>query len=75
MMEMRKKIIDSKDAAKECQNCAYGLLLGDEKKIFCEKSGIRNMDSTCKKFKYSPLCRVPRRQPTLASFSEEDFAL
>ena len=75
MMKMRKKIIDSKEISKECRNCAYGMLLGDEEKVFCEKSGIRNMDSGCKKFRYDPLCRVPRRKPKMASFSEEDFAL
>ena len=72
---MRKKIIDSKEVPNECQNCAFGMLMIEEEKVFCEKSGIRNMDSGCRKFKYDPLCRVPRKKPELASFSEEDFAL
>ena len=72
---MRKKIIDASDVAKECRNCAYGTYLADEEKIFCKKSGIRNMDSTCRKFRYDPLSRVPRRNPEMPEFSEEDFAL
>lgn len=71
---MRKKIIDPKDLVSECANCAFGMKNADGK-ILCEKSGIRNPDSQCKKFKYDPLCRVPRRKPTMAEFSEEDFAL
>lgn len=71
---MRKKIIDAKDVANECRNCAFGTKIA-EGKIFCNKTGIRNPDSMCKKFKYDPLCRVPRRKPEMAEYSEEDFTL
>lgn len=72
---MRKKIIDPNEAAKECRNCAYGMAFPEEDKVICKKSGIRNPDSGCRKFKYDPLCRVPRRKPLLVEYSEEDFAL
>lgn len=75
MMKMRKKLIDQKDVEKECRNCACGRVMPEDGKILCEKSGIRNPDSTCKKFRYDPLCRVPKRQPVLVEYSEEDFAL
>ena len=72
---MRKKIIDASEVSKECRNCAYGTFLADEEQILCKKSGIRNLDSTCKKFRYDPLCRIPRRNPEMPGFSEEDFEL
>ncbi len=75
MMKLRKKLIDSKKAERECRNCAFGVLLSDKEKVFCKKSGVRNTDSFCKKFKYDPLCRVPRRKPDIKTFSEEDFSL
>lgn len=72
---MRKKIIDVKDVPQECRNCSYGRALPEDDKILCEKSGIRNPDSACKKFRYDPLCRIPVRDPDLLEYSEEDFAL
>ena len=72
---MRKKIFNEDESIKICFNCAYGVQMSDGEQILCEKSGIRNIDSTCRRFKYDPLCRIPRRAPELSEYSEEDFAL
>lgn len=75
MMKMRKKLLSDDESLKQCRNCAYGLAMADDEKILCEKSGIRYPDSVCKKFKYDPLSRIPKKQPELSDYSEEDFAL
>ena len=75
MMKMRKKLFNEYEIIKICFNCVYGCEMADGEKILCEKSGIRNPDSTCRHFKYDPLCRIPQRAPELSEYSEEDFAL
>ena len=72
---MRKKIFNEDESIKICVNCVYGALMSEGEQILCEKSGIRNTDSTCRRFKYDPLCRIPQRAPELSEYSEEDFAL
>lgn len=75
MMNMKKKLFNIDESMKMCKNCAYGKLMTEEEKVLCDKTGIRNPDSCCKKFKYDPISRVPNRQPELTKFTEEDFAL
>lgn len=76
MMKMKKKkLFNIDESVKVCKNCAFGKVLVEEDKVLCEKTGIRNLDSCCKKFRYDPICRVPNKQPELTKFTEEDFAL
>ena len=75
MIKVKKEIIGKKDLTHECAVCKYGWPLPDGSAVLCEKSGIRNNDSCCKKFKYDPLKRVPRRVPAMMEFSQEDFEL
>ncbi len=72
---MKKKIIDGKEVARECRNCFYSNSIGDDEQILCKKHGIRNLDSNCRRFKYDPLCRVPKKSPKIAELSAEDFEL
>lgn len=72
---MKKNIIDSKEVPQICEICSFGIQLLDGSGILCKKTGIRLPDSSCKKFKYDPLKRVPRRAPEMMEFSKEDFEL
>lgn len=72
---MKKNLIDSKEVPQICALCVYGTRLADESGILCKKTGIRLPESTCKKFEYDPLKRVPRREPGLQEFAAEDFSL
>ncbi len=72
---MKKNIIEKKDITPACSLCRYGNSLPDGSGVLCEKSGIRRSDSLCKKFKYDPLKRIPRRAPVMTEFSKEDFEL
>lgn len=75
MIKMKKNIIDSKEVPQICAICSFGTQLPDGSGILCRKVGIRMPDSTCKKFEYDPLKRVPRRAPAMQEFTEEDFSL
>lgn len=58
-----------------CSYCAVGRPGSDQKMIFCAKKGVVSPFYHCKKFEYDPLKRIPRRQPKLPSFTDEDFLL
>ncbi len=58
-----------------CEYCEYGRKASDNVMILCIKKGMVSPRYSCRKFLYSPLKRVPRRQPKLPSFSPEDFKL
>ena len=43
--------------------------------ILCEKCGVVAPYYSCKKFRYDPLLRVPKRRRPLPEYSESDFTL
>lgn len=67
---------------RECENpkcfyCAYSAALAATDDMICSKAGIVKESGLCKKFRYDPQKRVPKRKPRLNTekFSPEDFAL
>ncbi len=70
---MKNKILG--DIEPKCKYCAYGKPAPDDENVLCPHCGMPDKDSSCKKFKYDPLKREPRKPARLASFSEEDFKL
>lgn len=75
MIKVKKNVIDSNEVPQVCAICSFGTQLPDGSGILCKKTGIRLPDSTCKKFDYDPLKRIPRREPEMQEFTEADFAL
>lgn len=71
---MNKKLFD-KTLPKKCEYCAHSFPLGDEGEMVCRKKGMVNIDDYCRKYKYDPLKREPRRQLISDNYSPEDFAL
>lgn len=51
------------------------MISADGECVLCVKTGIRQLDSSCRSFKYDPLKRVPRKPAGIGSFTEEDFKL
>lgn len=72
---MKQKLIDGKSYSRVCENCLNGRLSADSDKVLCNKNGIMRPDSTCKKYKYDPLKRRPKRPHIISGFSEKDFSL
>lgn len=75
MIKMRKNIINSHERTPACRICSHGILSPDGESVLCVKTGIRQLDSSCRSFKYDPLKRVPERAPTAGGFTKEDFEL
>ena len=70
-----KKTLYDKKMEPRCKYCSIGILAADEKSVICKKRGIMDPDSQCKRFKYDPLKRQPRRAPKMMEFSEDEFLL
>ena len=59
-----------------CEYCALGKLTSDGKNVLCKKKGVTALHFKCRRFRYDPLRRIPKRPvPTTAEFTKEDFEL
>ena len=69
-MLFRKKI------ERSCAYCIYGAHIG-EGQILCSKKGVREADLSCRKFRYDPCKRVPRKAKAFdfSKYDQEDFSL
>lgn len=68
------KKLFKKDIPASCEYCSIGKSL-NKTKILCVKYGITSPKNQCKKFKYDPLKRVPKKQIENFNFDEKDFEL
>jgi hypothetical protein len=55
-----------------CEYCDFGTRSKNKQKIMCTKSGIVSADSSCNKFVYSPLKRIPVKQLDYEKFDDEE---
>ena len=69
-MLFRKKI------ERSCAYCLYGAKL-DEDQVLCSKKGLRPTDGKCRRFRYDPTKRVPKKAKAMdfSKYDEEDFSL
>lgn len=70
---MRKMLFDQQ-IAPACQYCSRGSLSADGKSILCPHKGVVTGEYFCRKFRYDPLKRVPKK-PVRQVFQKEDFSL
>lgn len=69
-MLFRKKI------ERSCSYCQYGAHLEDGV-ILCSKKGTKTEFDKCRKFKYDPCKRIPRKAKALdfSKYEKEDYSL
>ena len=74
---MKKKLFNSDGIVPACRLCSHGMIAADGDCVLCVKTGLRQLDSSCRSFKYDPLKRVPPRPATLdtGKLKDEDFSL
>jgi len=58
-----------------CAYCEHGTLTKDGQAILCRRRGVMLPGSSCRKFTYDPILRIPSRPPKLPKFDAEDFSL
>jgi hypothetical protein len=65
-----------KDIEPRCTYCQYATKLTEEQ-VVCPKKGVISAGSSCRKFTYDPLKRVPPRPAAFdgGKFKNEDFSL
>ena len=62
---MKKKLFGN-NIKPSCKYCELGTAMGDDK-IQCSKFGVVKSYDSCKKFVYSPLKRIPKKEIQLAN--------
>lgn len=69
-MLFRKKI------ERSCYYCSFGTELSDGT-VLCAKKGIVDGNKSCRKFRYEPLRRIPRKEktPDFSQYDQDDFSL
>ncbi len=71
---MSDKIFNKRIEPK-CEYCVYGIPLDYDNEILCRKRGITENDDYCRRFKYDPLKREPRKEKISDNYNPEDFIL
>ena len=68
------KNLFNKKIPPSCEYCKTGKKLTEDV-ILCVKYGVTTKNNFCKKFKYSPLKRIPKKQNPANNFDEKDFII
>lgn len=67
-------MIFSKDIVPMCIYCEHGKKIMATEDIVCSKNGLVKPDFCCKKFKYTPINRIPpKRIVEKLEYNKEDF--
>jgi len=70
-----QKLVDKKSHDARCAYCMNARIPKDGTVVLCKYKGITEPDSSCRKFKYDPLKRVPTKLKLSSDFSEDEFKL
>ncbi len=60
------------DITPKCEYCQFGRRAKDGRNVLCEKVGITPAESSCSKFVYSPLKRIPKKQLNIIDTYDDD---
>lgn len=67
-------MIFSKEITPVCAYCEFGRQIATTDDVICSKKGIVKADGSCRKFRYTPLKRIPpKKQAPQTEFTKEDF--
>ena len=67
-------MIFSKDIEPMCLYCEHGKRILATDDIICKKKGIVSPEGRCRKFKYTPINRIPPKKTAITEeFTKEDF--
>lgn len=59
----------------KCEYCVHARIPEDRTEALCPKKGVVSLDYSCKKFKYDPIKRIPKKVTLQSIFTEEDFKI
>ena len=58
-----------------CEYCEHGRETSEYNMILCSKKGVVSPYFRCRKFRYDPLRRIPKRDEDVKTYSPSDFSL
>ena len=58
-----------------CSLCEYGRWDGSHTAVLCKEKGVMQPDGHCRRFRYDPFRREPRRRPSLPEYDPKDFEI
>ena len=65
----------NKDIPPACASCRRGRRCPGTDRVLCSLRGVMEPADACRKYRYDPLKRVPKRPRKLPVYKPEDFAL
>lgn len=65
----------NKDLPRSCQYCVNGNVSDFSNEVLCKKRGVTNAFDSCRKYKYDPLKRMPKKTLISDNYKPEDFSL
>ena len=65
-----------KNIQKSCEYCTHGTILENDQ-ILCVKRGLTGNVEKCRKFRYDPFKRAPRKPKAIdfSQYDDDDFSL
>lgn len=70
----KKKLFGNKPES-SCATCSLGKTSAEGDAVMCKHAGVVSPDHSCRRFRYDPLKRIPRRSRPIESFDEQAFSL
>ncbi len=71
---MSKQIFNKK-LSPACKYCEYAKISTFDDEIICKHKGITRLDDRCRKYRYDPFKRVPKKIIIEKNYSDKDFKL
>ncbi len=65
----------SKSVEPSCSYCRYGVLCRGTDTVVCEKKGLTRADEFCRRFRYDPIKRQPKKIRVIEKISGEEFKI
>ncbi len=72
---MAKKKLFGNTKEPRCETCSIGKRSADGESVLCIHGGAVPLSHHCRRYRYDPLRRTPKRRPLLGEYSAADFAL
>ena len=58
-----------------CEYCVYSIISEYSNEVLCIKKGVTDLTDRCRKYKYDPLKREPKKPKISDNYNPEDFLL
>lgn len=72
---MKKNSLFNEDISPACEYCEFGSDSADYRMVLCKKEGMVSPYYRCKRFRYNPVRRTPKRMARLPEIDPSDFVL